>query len=403
VASEQSARIATHLYEAGDRQRAAVHFARSGERRLESRQLEGATQDLARALELVDAGKHDPAELGMWLSQLASAVRLVRSVPDAVEICEAVVARVDQGGDVALRVKTRVDASIILTALQRMDLSRQYLAAAEPIAAADPKLMKLVLSAHAGQAIRQGDFKRSLDLLDRLGGIVTQAGDKTEEHTILVHRAQAHGGLSDRKNALLELERADVLLPGDVMAACERQKVRSLIEYFARDFRSASVAAEKAIDHARGLGLSYEVAVNLHNLGEFLIRLADFPRAYGAIRQSVALCDEFGFDRLASQNRMFLAFLDGVAGDAGAEATLRQGIRYAEVNDFMWDNINGRLLLAWLFQRRGASAAAKAEFDALVVLARAMGNHLVVEDCELALRELAGRDSVPVTASASSG
>ena len=212
--------------------------------------------------------------------------------------------------------KTRVDASVILTALQRFDLSGQHLAAAERIAGADPELMKLVLSAHAGQAIRQGDFKRSLELLDRLQGLVTDTGDKAEEHTILVDRAQTYGGLADRKRALLELERAEALLPNDVMAACERQKVRSLIEYFARDFRSAAVAAERAIDHARGLGLSYEVAVNLHNLGEGLIRLSDFPRAYGAIRQSVALCDEFGFDRLASQNRMFLAFLDGVAGDS---------------------------------------------------------------------------------------
>jgi serine/threonine protein kinase/tetratricopeptide (TPR) repeat protein len=401
VASEQPARIANHLYEAGDRERAAGYFAKSGERRLESRQFEGAAKDLARALELANPADHEPARLAHWLSQLAAAVRLVRSAPEAVEMCESVIARVDQAGDVALRVKTRVDASIILTAVHRMDLSRQHLAAAEPIAGVDPKLMKQVLSAHAGQAVRQGDFNRSIELLDRLQGIVTQAGDKAEEHTILVHRAQAYGGLSDRRLALLELERAEVILPNDVTAACERQKVRSLIEYFARDFRSAAVAAERAIDHARVLGLSYEVAVNLHNLGEFLIRLADFPRAFGAIRQSVALCDEFGFDRLGSQNRMFLAFLDGVAGDASAEATLRQGIRYAEANDFGWDNVNGRLLLAWLFQRRGASAAARTELDALLVLARAMGNHLVVDDCESALREL-GRESVPVSASAAS-
>jgi serine/threonine protein kinase/tetratricopeptide (TPR) repeat protein len=401
-ASEQAARIASHLYEAGDREKAAGYFAKSGERRLESRQLEGAAKDLARAIELAEPSEREPRELALWLSQLAAAVRLVRSAPDAVELCDRVIARVDQAGDVTLRVKTRVDASIILTAVQRMDLSRQYLAAAEPIGKADPALMKQVLSAHAGQAIRQGDFKRSLELLDRLQRIVTTAGDKTEEHTILVHRAQAYGGLCERGLAVVELDKAEAVLKSDVMAACERQKVRSLIEYFARDFRAAAIAAEKAIDHARVLGLSYEVAVNLHNLGEFLIRLTDFPRAYGAIRQSVSLCDEFGFDRLASQNRMFLAFLDGVAGDPGAEGTLRQGIRYAEANDFTWDNINGRLLLAWLFQRRGASAAAKAELDVLLGLAKDMGNHLVVEDCESALRELASRDSVPVSASGAS-
>jgi len=398
-ASEQAGRIATHLYEAGDRERAADYFARSGERRLESRQLEGAAKDLARALELVDPESREPVELAQWLSKLATAVRLVRSAPEAVEMCERVIGRVDKGGDVGLRVRARVDAGVILGALHRLDVARTHLAAAEGIAGSDPKLMKLVLAANAGQAIRQGDFKRSLELLDRLQGIITHGGDKTEEHNLRVHRAQAHGGLADRKAALLELERAEVMLPNDATAACERQKVRSLIEYFARDFRSAAVAAERAIEHARELGLSYEVAINLHNLGEFLIRLSDFPRAYGAIRQSVALCDEYGYDRLASQNRMFLAFLDGVAGDAGAETTLRQGIRYAEANDFTWDSINGRLLLGWLFQRRGASAAARTEIEALLPLAKASGNHLVVDDCELVLRELGARDSVPTAAS----
>jgi hypothetical protein len=91
-----------------------------------------------------------------------------------------------------------------------------------------------------------------------------------------------------------------------------------------------------------------------------------------------------------------------VAGDATAETTLRQGILYAEANDFTWDNINGRLLLAWLFQRRGASAAARVELDALLVLARATGNHLVVDDCELALRDINGRESVPVSATSAS-
>jgi tetratricopeptide (TPR) repeat protein len=398
VASEQPARIATHLYEAGDREHAAAYFARSGERRLESRQLEGAVQDLARALELVNAAEHDPKELAGWLSQLASAVRLVRSAPDAVETCEAVVARIDQVGDRALRVSTRVDAAVILASLHRLDLSSKHLTAAEPIAGDDPQLMKLVLSARAGQAIRKGDWRHALELLDRLQGIVTQAGDKTAEHILHMNRAMAYGGMGDRKLALLELERADVILPNDATAACERQKIRSLTEYFARDFRAAAVAAERAIEYARGLGISYEVAINMHNMGDCLIRLADFPRAYGAIRQSLALCEECGFDRLTSQNRMFLAFLDGVAGDAGAEATLRQGITYAQVNDYVWDVINGRLLLAWLFQRRGAHAAARTEIDAVLPIARSAGNQLAIEDCEIALRELSGRSSVPAGA-----
>jgi eukaryotic-like serine/threonine-protein kinase len=386
---EHAARIATHLYESGDRERAATYFAKSGERRNEARQVEAAARDYARAIDLCDPKKRDPKELARWLSGLAAAVRLTRSSPEASEMCERVIQRVDDAGDAALRVRTRVDAGVILSSCHRIDVAQAQLDAAEQIAGADESLQKSVLVASAGQAIRQGDFSRALEVLERLRKIATEAGDKQEEHTILLHRAQAFGGLADRRAALLEMEQAEAALPDDPTAAAERQKVRALIEYFTHDFRAAAAAVEKAIDMARSLGLSYEVAVNLHNLGEFLVRLNDFPRAYGAIRQSISLCDEGGFERLGSQNRMFLAFLDGVAGDNDAEATLRQGIRYAEANDFTWDVINGRLLLAWLFQRRGAIAAARTEFDTLRGIARNAGNRLVADDCETALQAMA--------------
>ncbi|MDP9151912.1 MAG: protein kinase, partial [Myxococcota bacterium] len=51
-AGEHAGRIAEHLYEAGDRERAATYFARSGQRRLEMRQLETAARDYARAIAL---------------------------------------------------------------------------------------------------------------------------------------------------------------------------------------------------------------------------------------------------------------------------------------------------------------------------------------------------------------
>ena len=78
---------------------------------------------------------------------------------------------------------------------------------------------------------------------------------------------------------------------------------------------------------ARALGLTYEVMVNLHNLGDVLVRLDDLPRAYGAFQQSLALCDECGFERLANHNRMFLAYLDGVQGDGRRREAARAGHR----------------------------------------------------------------------------
>jgi tetratricopeptide (TPR) repeat protein len=228
-----------------------------------------------------------------------------------------------------------------------------------------------------------------LETLERLQHLATTGGDKGEEHKVYIGLAQGHAAMGDRRVALAYLAKAEAILPDDATAQCEREKLRGLIEYFARDFRASAAATESAIDKARALGLTYEVAVNLHNLGDLLVRLEDFARAYGAIQQSLALCDEAGYERLASHDRMFLAFLDALAGDADAEKTLNQGIRYAEANDFTWDVISGRSLLAHLLQRRGDVVGARAEYEKLRAIAVDAGNKLAAEDAEIALRATA--------------
>src|SRR6185312_9045233 len=260
-----------------------TYFAKSGERRLEARQLEAAVRDYARAIELCDVARRDPGELARWLDSLATGVRLVRSAPEAEDTCARVIARLDREGDPELRVRTRVAAARLLVALHKFDASMPHLSEAERIAGDRDELMKVVLVASAELAGRRGDFNRSLELLTRMQKLATAEGDKQEEHKILTNLAQAHAALGDRAAAIQALERAEQLLPDDTAAACERQKLRGLVHFFLRDFRRAAAEIEKAIDVARSLGLTYEVAVNLHNLGDVLIRLDDYARAYGAL------------------------------------------------------------------------------------------------------------------------
>jgi tetratricopeptide (TPR) repeat protein len=403
-AVEHAGRIATHLYAAGDRERAGVWFAKSAERRLANGQLEAATRDFARAIELCDPASRSPAELAGWLAGLAKAVRLVRTLPEAMELCERVIAHVDASpatyqDALDLRVRVRIDAGRILGALHMFDAGRAQFAAAEAIAQDRQELVKSAMVAAAEFSGRQGDFKRSLATLERLQSIVTTGGDKLEEHKLLVSLVQTNAAMGDHAAALRHYERAFTLVPDEPTFTCERHKLGALIDYFARDFRAAALRSEQAIDIARDLGLQYEVAVNLHNLGDILVHLDDYARAYGAIKQSLALCDELGHDRLASHNRMFLAFLDGRAGDADAERVLWQGIRYAEANDFTWDVLGGRLLLAKLLESRGQMDAARLEYQKLRELARAAGNRLVADDCVTALREMGAPPSQPPPAS----
>jgi len=385
---EQSSRIATHFYESGDRERAATYFGKSGERRIEARQLEAAVRDYARAIELCDPSTRSPEEMCGWIEGLATAVRLVRAAPEAPEMCDRVLVRVDEGGDPSLRVRARVSAARILIALHRFDAATPRLEEAERIATGSDPLMKMVLVASAELAGRRGDFVQSLKLLERMQQLATVEGDKSEEHKILVNLAQAHAAVGDRVAALSALDRAEHLLPNDAASACERQKLRGLVHYFTRDFPVAAAEIEKGVDIARSLGLTYEVAVNLHNLGDVLIHLEDDARAYGALQQSVALCDEYGYERLSSHNRMLLAYLAGKKGDEKALDQLETGIRYAESNAYMWDVISGRFLRAMLLQHRGRTPEAVKEFTDLRELARANGHRMVADDCAAALQSI---------------
>ncbi|MBX3198578.1 MAG: protein kinase [Labilithrix sp.] len=403
--AEHAGRIATHLYAAGERDSAGLWFSRSAERRLEAGQFDAATRDYARAIELGDLAGRDTVDVLRWFAGLAKAVRFAGALPEAMEICESVIARIDATSEALTeegderRVRVRIDAGRILGALHLLDAARAQLSSAEAMARSRPELVKTALVASAELAGRQGDFKRSHALLERMQSIVTSAADsperKVEEHKVLVSLVQASAAMGDHAVAMRHFERACAIVPDDPVAICERHKLRALIDYFARDFRAAALDTEKAIDASRELGLQYELAINLHNLGDVLVVLEDYPRAYGALKQSVALCDELGYDRLASHNRMFLAFLDAHAGDAEAEKVLVQGIRYAEANDFTWDVLGGRHLLAQLHRQRGDEDAARLEYQRLRALARAAGNRLVADDCLAALRAMGEPASQP--------
>lgn len=400
---EHASRIAHHLYAAGQREGAATYFAKSAQRRLDAGQLEAATRDFARAIELSDPATRDVEEIGGWLAGLAKAVRLVRSAPEAMETCERVISRVDSlpvthPKAIELRVNVRIDAGRILGALHMYDAARAQLGSAEAIAQGRPELVKPCLVAAADLAGRQGDFKRSISLLERLESVVSSAADRLEEHKLVVSLAQTNAALGEHAAALRHFARLETILPDVPTAIYERHKLRALIDYFAREFRNAALHCEKAIDGARDLGLGYEVALNLHNLGDVLLHLGDNARAYGAVKQSLALCDEAGYESLGSHNRMVLAYLDGIAPDAdhaAAEEIILQGIRYAEANELTWDVLGGRLLLAKLREHCENLDGARLEFQRLRDLARAAGNRLVADECVNALRSMGVAPSQP--------
>jgi tetratricopeptide (TPR) repeat protein len=205
---------------------------------------------------------------------------------------------------------------------------------------------------------------------------------------VALHLAQSHAAIGDRVTALARLTEAEQLLPDDRTAIFERTRTRAKVDYFTRDFRSAVVHWERAVDMARDMGLTYQVMASLHNVGDVLIQLDDLPRAYGALRQSLALSEEYGIERLANLNRMFLAFLDGIRGAVDGDKLLRQGIAYAESKDFTNDVVSGRALLAKLLHRLGHLDAAREEYIKTRAIAVTAGHRIVVDECDAAVKKL---------------
>ena len=215
-------------------------------------------------------------------------------------MCERVIARVDDAGDVEARVRSRVSAGHILCAVQRMDRASICLTEAETIAGSNEALMKAVLVAARRAGHAAGGLQAGLRAPDRLKEIVTKArrpdGEAQDRWSNSPRRSRRWATVRRRSR----LERAEGFLRDDVMAACERQKVRSPDRVFlARLPSRRGVASRGGHEPAprwpllRGRGEPPQPRGRAHPPQRL-------PRAYGAIRQSLALCDECGYERLGS-------------------------------------------------------------------------------------------------------
>jgi tetratricopeptide (TPR) repeat protein len=190
--------------------------------------------------------------------------------------------------------------------------------------------------------------------------------------------AHCYGASGDRQRALHHLDCASEFGDaGDIASAVEREKMRGLILYFTRDFHGSAAASERAVDLARAAGLSFEVALNLHNMGDSLLWLGSFARAHVAFRESKATCEEYGYSRLLMHDLMYLTFLEGEKGRGDPVDTLQDLIEAALAKGYTWDALNGRYLLGMLAFRKGDEALARTELQRVRDLARECHNHLL--------------------------
>jgi tetratricopeptide (TPR) repeat protein len=239
-------------------------------------------------------------------------------------------------------------------------------------------------------ARRRGDWRRAMDRYEEVGKLGTGSEDPAKTHRRLMGLALAYaasGAEMRARSAIVSAEKVGA--PDDLALSCERAKNEQLVSFFSRDFAAAISAGQKAVELARKTGLTYEVAINLHILGEAFFRIDDLPRAYACFQQSKALCEEIAEERLRAHNRSFLAYLDAVSDYEATEAALTESASYARAHSYSWDEVNARFLLARLHQRLGRLDEARREFERCRQLTQAVGFRLIDDDCRVALAELA--------------
>lgn len=388
-APEEAERIARHFEEAGEADRAAGFFARSGIARAGAGQWEGAARDLSRALSQCDPSRRSAGELSSWIEELAEAVYRVRSADNLAEIAERLLRRIDDSASLPVRINARLDIARALGAMHSFDEADVHLEAARHLARPDDALSRRALTIEGEISMRRGDFRKALSCFEE-GAKRIDSADPAEAMRILAGLAQSLAAKGEREEALRAMDRADLLLQvGDFAGACENAKLRAVVHFSSGDFAEAARESERALRLARDLGLGYEVAINLHNLGDALLRIGDHPRAYASFQQSSAIFDELGQERMLVQNRGYLAYLDSMHGAEGASMTLRDSIGYASAHGYSWDEVNGRYLLALLYEKSGKLGLAKRELERTRELAEAIGLRLIVRDCDAGLDRLA--------------
>ncbi len=388
-------RVGHHLLEGGDRERAADAYLRSGEQHAAAGRAEAAARDLGRGLLVGDLQRVPREDVARWLHALGAALVTARGVgrsaEDAPVAMERALARLE-GGSEELRREAFIDAGRGFGGASQFERARAAFDQAEALCRGVERDLRRVLTARAELANRTGEFGEAAEYLRRLEPMLGQGqADLAELYDAFVRLGLATAaveGPAGRDKALAYVHRAESLTAriGDTpVRAAERAKTRGLVYSFARDFRLSMPEFERAAELAREAGLTYESAINLYNLGDTRIRLRDFPAAYAVLRQSMALAEEGGHDRLVAIDRAPLAYLDGVAGDPQAKARLAENIAYSHQRGSPWDEYNARYLLGLLYAHEGQRALALEELGRARDMAQQLTMTAMLVDCDEAI------------------
>jgi eukaryotic-like serine/threonine-protein kinase len=286
----------------------------------------------------------------------------------------------------------------LLIHANRFDEGRQRLAQAHDLARRlQAKDILCTVALARGEAdIRTGEHKLAREHLSRAMEGARDTADARAQLRCLVPLAvgQASSGDIETATDTIQLARSVTSFQADPFSLCELHKAESLVHFFANDPLKAVEAATKALDLAQEHGFSYEVAINAHNIGEFLLLQGDYRRAFSSLRSSYDLAREHGFVRLQMVNMRTLGFIDAAKfGSDEGRMRMVQAAEYAANHHLTWDLLQGRYMLALVDQARGNIDDAATALQEVIALAIEHGHARIVQEAQQALAALPESES----------
>jgi tetratricopeptide (TPR) repeat protein len=238
---------------------------------------------------------------------------------------------------------------------------------------------------------KNGEYMQATGYLEEAIRLSKQTGERGEElgyTRLLAHAMAAQGKRSIAMNYLREAENL-AQGTGDKFVETEMWKSRGLVHFLLREWEDALACSEKALELAKEYHIPYELAVNSHNIGDIQIRQGNFKKAFTSLSYSFEVSREHGFTKLEMFNMSLLGYIDAVRfGSAEGLEKIKQGIRFAQDKQYIWDLIQNKYFLGLAHFELEQYEEARQALQEAVHLGKTTGNIMYVEDSEQLLRQI---------------
>ncbi|MCB9763061.1 MAG: tetratricopeptide repeat protein [Alphaproteobacteria bacterium] len=187
-------------------------------------------------------------------------------------------------------------------------------------------------------------------------------------------------GDAERALERLEFARAHAEAANDPILLGRVVNNLGIVHHAGGRFDRALAYFREALELRRGTGYRPGVVINLHNIGDALLRLGERGRAFAAFQRSRDAAMEVGLARGVAMNEVYLGYLSAVRGQPTGMALLSGAADRAKALGDEETALTGRWLEGRLLLKEGQVEDGRALLQAALDRAHALGAEWIARD-----------------------